>query len=133
MQRLLVTTFIPGQKLGGLTLQEQEDILNSLHPELRGLNLEQIFPHLNQQGLPSYSEKKKLRNEYFTTHDRIDELIKWIPTKGSDALERFIVCLRNSADGTGHDELATLLENELEKIQSKRQQKGRPVQSFKGN
>ena len=74
-----------------------------------------------------------MRNEYFTTHDRIDELIKWIPTKGSDALGRFIVCLRNSTDGTGHDELATLLEDELEKTHSERQRKGRPVKSFKGN
>ena len=109
-----------------MTLQEQEDILNSLHPELRGLNLEQIFPHLCQHGLLTYSEKEKLKNDYFTTHEKIDKLLKWIPTKGSDALARFVKCLRNSTDGTGHDELATSLGDKI------RQYKAGLVKSSKG-
>lgn len=112
-QNSVIITFIPGQKLGGLTLQEQEDILSSLHPELRGLNLEEIFPHLNQRGLLTQSEKETLKNDYITTHKKIDKLLKWIPTKGSDALARFVICLRNSTDGTGHDELATSLEDTI--------------------
>ena len=82
-------------------------------PELRGLNLEQIFPHLCQHGLLTYSEKEKLKNDYFKTHEKIDELLKWIPMKGSDALARFVKCLRNSTDGTGHDELATSLGDKI--------------------
>lgn len=69
-------------------------------------------------------------NERVTTPDKIDMLLKWIPKKGSDALARFIVCLRKSADGTGHDELATLLEDEIRKV---RQCKAGLVKSSKGN
>ena len=93
--------------------QQQEDILNSLHPELRGLNLEEIFPYLCQHGLLTYSEKEELKSDSITTHKKIDKLLKWIPTKGSNALARFVECLRNSTDGTGHDELATLLEDKI--------------------
>ena len=116
-----------------MTLQQQRDVLNKLHPDLRRLDLDQVFPHLNQQRLLTYSEQEKLKNERFTTDERIDELLKWIPKKGSDALKRFVKCLQNSADGTGHGELASSLEVEIGKIRSKQQHNTGLLQSFKGN
>lgn len=113
-----------------MTHKQQEDILNSLHPELRRLHLKQLFPYLNQERLLSPPEDEELMNERFTTPDRVDMLLKWIPKKGPDALARFLVCLRKSADGTGHDELATMLENEIRKV---RQCKAGLVKSSKGN
>ena len=127
------TFFTPGQRSAGLTLQQQRDVLNKLHPDLRRLDLGQIFPHLNQQRLLTYSEQEKLNNERFTTDERIDELLKWIPKKGYDALERFVKCLENSADGTGHGELASSLEVEMRRIRSKQQHNAGLLQSFKGN
>lgn len=112
-----------------MTYRQQVDVLNLLHPELRRLHLRQIFPYLNQERLLTDTESEKLMNECFSTHDRIDELLKWIPKKGPDALARFIACLSKSADGTGHGELATLLEKESRKV---KQRRARPVISSKG-
>lgn len=116
-----------------MTVQQQRDVLNTRYPDLRRLDLEQIFPHLCQQRLLSYSEQEKLKNDRFTTHERIDDLVKWIPKKGTDALARFIKCLENSADGTGHGELASSLKEEVGRIRSKQQHSPGFLQSFKGN
>ena len=128
----VVISSSPGQRSAGLTLQQQRDVLNKFYPDLRRLDLEQVFPHLCQQRLLSYSEQEKLKNERFTTSERIDDLVKWIPMKGSDALARFSKCLENSADGTGHGELASLLKKEIGRILSKQQHNPRFLQPFKG-
>lgn len=51
----------------------------------------------------------------YTSNYKIHKLMTWIPRKGSNALYHFIICLRHSADGTGHQELADKLEKEARK------------------
>ena len=53
---------------------------------------------------------------------RKNKLIEWLPSKGSDALKRFIACLRKSAEGTGtgHHELAKALEKQIRKVHANR-------------
>ena len=97
--------------------------MRSLHSQIcHQLNLGAILPHLDEQGLLTRTEKEQLRNELFTTGERKNKLIEWLPSKGSDALTRFIVCLRKSAEGTGtgHHELAKVLEKQIMKVHKNR-------------
>ena len=97
--------------------------MRSLHPLIcQQLNLRTIIPHLNEQWLLTPTENEQLRNELFTTEERKNKLIEWLPSKGSDALTRFIGCLRKSAEGTGtgHHELAKALEKEIRKVHRNR-------------
>ena len=108
-----------------LALNEQlsESVLRSLHSQIcHQLNLRAILPHLDEQGLLTPTENEQLRNELFTTEERKNKLIEWIPSKGSDALTRFIVCLRKSAEGTGtgHHELAKALEKQIREVHKNR-------------
>ena len=111
------------KRTGKLEPEQQERILDSLHPSIRCLlNVHEITPHLNQQGLLTSSEKEKLRNGLHTEDQKIDFIIEWIPRKGSDALGRFLISLEDSGDGTAHGELVGLLKREVrrERLRSQR-------------
>ena len=90
----------------------QARILARCHTRIRAtLDIDAIFPHLNEQGLLTHNETYILRNNLHTVQYRIDCLVQWLPRKGTDALSRFIVCLRmSSGDALGHEELANLLD-----------------------
>ena len=108
-----------------LALNEQlsQSVLRSLHSQIcQQLNLRAMVLHLDEQGLLTRTENEQLRNELFTTEERKKKLMEWIPSKGSDALTRFIVCLRKSAEGTGtgHHELAKALEKQIRKVHKNR-------------
>ena len=112
------------KRTGKLDSEQQERILNSLHPSVRRmLNVHEIFSQLNQQGLLTPLEKGKLRNDLYTEDQKIDNIIEWIPRKGSDALGRFLICLEESSEGTAHGELVGLLKREIRKERLRRQQK----------
>ena len=111
MQHLLSTTCRTN-----LSAKQQERVLDSCFQDIQDcLNLDEIFPHLCQHCLLTSNEKQELLNQTYTTNHRIHKLMMWIPRKGSNALHRFITCLRHSADGTGHLELADKLEKEARK------------------
>ena len=100
---------------------EQVKILTSLHARIRDtVNIGAILPHLNEKALLTVQEGEILTNSNFTVYDKIDRLVQWVPRKGTDALSRFILCLRRSSgDALGHGELVKLLELEVEKAQKK--------------
>ena len=111
MQHLLSTTCTTN-----LSAKQQERVLDSCSQDIQDcLNLDEIFPHLCQHCLLTSTEKQELLNQTYTTNHKIHKLMMWIPRKGSNALHHFIVCLRHSADGTGHLELADKLEKEARK------------------
>ena len=89
--------------------KDQERLLsacNTLFHDL--LNIEVLFPHLVQEGLLTRHEKERLQSlsSVFSDDDsKIDHLLKILPTKGKNALRRFVRCLRRTEDGTAHDEL----------------------------
>ena len=113
------------ENTAGLSSKEQERILDAHHPEIQAcLDLDEIFPHLNQHHLLTNAEKQELRNPMDTTNRKISKLLMWIPRKGPDALHNFITCLRQSADGTGHAGLADKLEKEERKRWQRKTKRG---------
>ena len=92
----------------------QARILARCHTRIRtNLDIDAIFPHLNEQELLTDNEIYILQNNLHTIQERIDCLVQWLPRKGRDGLSRFIACLRSSRDALGHEELADLLNQEV--------------------
>ena len=75
------------------------------------LDLEQIFPYLNQHKLLTNSDQEVLQSPFYSRNDKITRLVMRLHRKGSNALWRFIICLRSSVDGTAHNELASELQS----------------------
>ena len=75
------------------------------------LDLEQIFPYLNQHKLLTNSDQEVLQSPFYSRNNKITRLVTRLHRKGSNALWRFIICLRSSADGTAHNELASELQS----------------------
>lgn len=97
-----------------LSTKEQEDVLQACTIDIEGiLDLEQIFSHLYHHNLLNDTESEMLQvsNVELSRKKKIARLITSLPRKGSNALDRFVQCLVNSADGTGHRELAQIICN----------------------
>ena len=90
--------------------------MDAHHPEIQTcLDLDEILPHLIQHHLLTNAEKQELQNPMDIANRKINKLLLWIPRKGPNALHDFITCLRQSANGTGHAELADKLEKDERK------------------
>ena len=88
-----------------------ERVLAEVHPALtKGLNINAVIPYLNKHDLVTRQEYEILLNDVITTDGKINKLVSWLPTKGPNALERFIICLNESGSGTGHKTLAEKIE-----------------------
>lgn len=105
------------------TPKQQTEILRACHPDIQGLlDLEQIFPYLNQCKLLTDTEREEMQSpiNVYNRNQKITRLVEFLPRKGSDALQRFIECLKSSTDGTAHDELAEKLYTEAEQVLTRR-------------
>ena len=93
---------------------EQKDryILFELGPDiLRELNIETIQPYLSKHGLTTTDELEILLNDSITNLAKKKKLIyTWLPNKGDDCLSKFIEALRESSEGTTHNDLAMRLQ-----------------------
>ena len=74
------------------------------------MNVNAVIPYLNKHDLVTRQEYEILLNDVITTDEKINKLVSWLPTKGPNALERFITCLNESGSGTGHNILARKIE-----------------------
>ena len=63
----------------------------------QSLQVDLLFPYLNEQALLSDHEADILLNQHHTRRYKIDRLLEWIPRNGRDGLGRFIVCLWRSS------------------------------------
>ena len=88
------------------------------------MDLEQIFPYLNQKNLLTNTEREELHSsvDVYNRNQKITKLVSWLPKKGSDGLQRFVVCLRSSVEGTAHQELADLLQKAAQEVVVKREE-----------
>ena len=111
-----------------LSVKEQERILQECGLDIHGmLDLEQIFPHLYSHNLLTDTEQELLQTPSVqcSRKSKISRLVTNLPKKGPDALWRFVQCLSDSIDGTGHYDLAIKIRKDCIKIlryQSKQMQ-----------
>lgn len=90
--------------------KDQERLLISCSTRFHDLlNLEELFPHLVQEGLLTWREVERLQSRSSSLSGdgpKIDHLLKILPKKGKNSLRRFLRCLQRTEAGTAHDELA---------------------------
>lgn len=102
-----------------LSVNEQESILQECGLDIHGmLDLEQIFPHLYSHNLLTDSEQELLQTSSVlcSRKSKISRLVTSLPRKGPDALWRFVRCLSDSVDGTGHYDLAVKIKKDCTQI-----------------
>jgi len=69
------------------------------------LDIKAIYPFLVKQGLTTQSDKETLTHPYSTNFDKINHLTEILPKKGDGWLDKFIKCLEESSEGTGHSKM----------------------------
>ena len=92
--------------------KRDREILFELGPEiLCDLNIAAIQPFLSKHGLTSTDELETLLNDSITNTIKRKKLIySWLPHKGNDCLSKFIEALKESSEGTAHNDLAMRLQ-----------------------
>ena len=92
--------------------QKDQQILFELGPDiLRELNIEAIQPYLSKYGLTASEELDILLHDSTTNTAKKKKLIySWLPQKGNDCLRKFIEALKESSEGTSHNDLAMRLQ-----------------------
>ena len=107
-----------------LSSREQREILQRHHPDCQDLlDLEQIYPFLNQRGLLTDTEQEQLLPvSRFSRREKITVLLNSLPKKGSHSLFTFITALQSSSDGTAHSELANQLWGAVQECMAKKKQ-----------
>lgn len=74
------------------------------------LNVPTLIPFLYKQNLITGDDYDILNQPFRTKQDRNRYLLQILPSKGGDAFNRFIECLKDAEEHLGHQYLAELLE-----------------------
>ena len=81
------------------------------------LDVSEIFPQLNSQGLLTEEDCQILSNNHITDKKKIQHLLYVLPRKESRFFEKFMYCLGKTIEGTGHgDILEALVANYNEEV-----------------
>ena len=82
--------------------------MKHVRPEL--LNLETLQPVLHRHELLTLGDDYTLLNNLVSPLNRANALLYQIlPSKGSGAFKKFIMCLKEETEHSGHQELAKIL------------------------
>ena len=79
----------------------------------RKLDISTILSHLLQCGLLTRKDQQFLLNQMRTDDDKVYYLLYNLPRKADGWFDRFLECLRDSQEGTGHKDIADTLEAKL--------------------
>jgi len=79
----------------------------------RKLDISTILSHLLQCGLLSRKDQQFLLNPIRADDDKVYYLLYNLPRKADGWFDRFLECLRDSQEGTGHKDIADTLEAKL--------------------
>ena len=113
-QHCTILSFFAG-KLKDVPQSGQREILKQHYEDIHQyMDSDVIRPHLYQYKLLTPEEMTELTGTNKTS--QIKKILEWIPEKGPDALGKLIICLQESAFGTGtaHENLARKLEHSLQ-------------------
>lgn len=97
-----------------ITARQFEEVLSKSHSSIRQyVDLDSLVPYLNEEGLLSKDDLSFLNNKLYQQSNRIDYLICSLPSKGNDAESRFMKCLENAKDHSGHEDLLKILQHNI--------------------
>jgi len=94
--------------LGDVNEPEKELVIK--HARLELLNLTALIPVLNKHNLLNLDDNYMLLNYLVPPMVRANLLVfQILPSKGSGAFKKFILCLQEETEHIGHQELAKIL------------------------
>jgi hypothetical protein len=82
---------------------------------MKSLNMEMLVPHLIQKNLLTKTEYYEL-STYPSWKQSESFVLKILPTKGEEGCKRFLECLEEEDEHSGHQDLFRLLENAKVKL-----------------
>ena len=89
------------------------DILDSIAPALKNVNIVSLFPYLQSHHLVTEDEQYNLSNTIYTPTQKSGMLLKYLKHKGNGSLQKFLCCLNLAHEHTGHKDIADKLEQKL--------------------
>ena len=98
--------------------KQQEDVLWKCCPLIfQCLDVTEILPYLMSENLITANDCDILRNDHKTTDDKIHHLVKMLPKK-PNLFKKFLKCLYQSSNNTGHAVIASQLKELIEESTS---------------
>ena len=78
---------------------------------IQSLNMEMLAPHLTEKNLLTMSEYQELLGRSSSRKRSEHFVVNVLPTKGKDGFERFLECLKDENEHSGHQYLFQLLKS----------------------
>ena len=75
------------------------------------LNANSLLPFLQRERLVTPAECEVLMSDYKTKTEKNQYLLSILPSKGEKAFQRFVKCLDEDKDHSGHADLAALFKS----------------------
>ena len=94
---------------------EQNALLGCWVEFTERLDIASLLPHLCTQHLLTTFDREKLINQSITNYEKVNHLLTVLPKKDG-WYKKFLECLCQSAEGTGHAGLATKLKQKYEEL-----------------
>ena len=91
------------------------------------LDVQEIFPHLNSQGLLTGDDRQILQNTCTTNKVKARYLLDALPRKEEGFLNKFLHCLYQTTSGTGHRNIAKALSASYEEVMKSNYQVTSPI------
>ena len=80
---------------------------------MRSLNVDSLLPYLQREQLVTHQEFVHLIHPNRTNYEKKQFLLSILPSKGENAYKRFICCLSEDTEHTGHAYLVELLTRQM--------------------
>lgn len=117
-------------------MDEQEDLQRLALEECyviftNKLDVTTILPYLTAKHLLTNDDRQVLMTYTKTQVEKAQYLLDILPRKANGWFEKFIECLRESTDGTGHGDLVMELETKLQELVEKNTPKKGKKKIFK--
>jgi len=91
------------------------------------LDASAIFAHLTAQHLLTEDDKQELMNNSRTPREKAKYIMHILPRKAEGWFDKLLQCLRESADGTGHEDLLKELESKRQELRERRRNSSTPI------
>ena len=80
------------------------------------LNVQRIVPNLMKKGLLTQDDKKRLNDPDTVDYEKVEYLTKILPRKGDHWLDKFLTCLTETSEGTGHCKIVKELKHAKDEL-----------------
>ena len=93
---------------------DYSEILNSIAPHLRDVDIETLLPYLQQHLLVTRHEEHHLTSNMYSPDEKSQMLLGYLKHKGCESLQKFLCSLNLAHDHIGHEGIADKLKKAMQ-------------------